>query len=297
MSSDTVQQDLEPAFKGMRPARSNDQTINTPEQPDPATCEFCGKTLYWLGPCINGIVKTWWMVEQCDCEKAVERQAAELAALEKKRRVEREELDRARKRERIERLIGNSGIGKRFQCRTFDRFVCATEEQKTCFEVAKKYADNFEEYLSNGTGLVLFGSVGTGKTHLAAAIALQLLSNGVPVVFKTSIDLFSDIRGTYNSDVSESKIMDTYNTTDLLIIDDLGKEKITTWSASMLFAIINARYERMLPTIITTNLGYNDLSNMLGDDRTRAEAIVSRIREQSVNLKMAWADYRMGHSA
>ena len=297
MSNDIAQKDLEPAFKGVRPARSNDPTINTPERPTPAICEFCGKSLYWIAPSINGTVKTWWMVEQCDCEKAIEYQAAELAALEEKRHAESEELDRARKRERIERLIGNSGIGKRFQQRTFENFKCTREEQKTCFEVAKKYAENFEEYLSNGTGLVLFGSTGTGKTHLAAAIALQLLSNGVPVVFKTSIDLFSDIRRTYDSEASESKMIDTYNTTDLLIIDDLGKEKITTWSASILFAIINARYERMLPTIITTNLGYDDLANMLGDDRTRAGAIVSRIKETSVNLKMAWADFRMGRSA
>lgn len=117
------------------------------------------------------------------------------------------------------------------------------------------------------------------------------------MVFKTSIDLFSDIRSSYHGEASEAKMIDTFNTADLLIIDDLGKEKISAWSASILFAIINARYERMLPTIITTNLGYDDLANTLGEDGTRAAAIVSRIKETSVNLKMAWADYRMGRGA
>ena len=59
MSNDTAQKGLEPAFNGMRAARSNDPAIITPEMPNPAICEFCGKTLYWLGPCINGVVKTW----------------------------------------------------------------------------------------------------------------------------------------------------------------------------------------------------------------------------------------------
>lgn len=298
MSSDTAQMglDLEPAFKGMRTARSNDPTIKTPGLPDPVKCEFCGKTLYWVGPCINGAVKLWWMVESCNCEKAVEHQASELAALEEKRRAEREELERARKRERIDRLIGNSGIGKRFQQRTFDNYKCSTEEQKKCFSDAKKYADNFGDYLSTGMGLILFGSVGTGKTHLAAAIALQLLGDGIPVVFKTSIDLFSDIRRTYDGEASESKMIDTYNSADLLIIDDLGKEKITTWSASTLFSIINARYERMLPTIFTTNLGYDELPKMLGDDHMRAQAIISRMQETCFSLRMVWEDYRACHS-
>lgn len=52
---------LDPAFKGMRTARSDDLTIKTPELPEPVQCEFCHKTLYWIGPCINGTVKSWWI--------------------------------------------------------------------------------------------------------------------------------------------------------------------------------------------------------------------------------------------
>lgn len=293
MKIDTQSQtDLKPLFSGLRIAKSNDPTVICDEHPEPAACAFCGKTLYWLAPCMNDTVTRWWQPEPCECEEAKADLERKQAAADAEKERERIEAENTRKMERIQRLIGKSGIGRRFQQRTFENFICSTADQRNCFTIAKNYADNFAEHAKDGSGLLMIGSIGTGKTHLAAAIALDLLSKGIPVVFKTSMDMFSDIRATYDTDASEEKVVDTYSTVDLLILDDLGKEKITTWSASMLFSIINARYEKMLPTIITTNLGCKELAATLGDDRTRADAIISRIQETSVAMKMVWNDHR-----
>lgn len=262
------------------------------EPPPPRPCEFCGKTLYWNGIARNGSVSAWWVPELCDCAQAKEKREADRKAEEERKAAEEAEADRKRKRDRIDRLIGQSGIGRRFMMRTFDNFVCETEDQTKCYEIALEYAEHFEQHAASGTGIFFAGKVGTGKTHLAAAIALYLMNKGTPVIFRTGIDMFADIRKAYSGDVSESAILGTYKTVDLLIIDDLGKEKMTEWAASMLFGIINARYENMLPTIITTNIGTAGLEKSFGEDTTRAQAIISRLQETSIDVPMKWGDYR-----
>ena len=203
---------------------------------------------------------------------------------------------RKRKQERIERLLGKSGIKKRFQRRTFEKFITDTPERVRCYQIAKRYADSFSIRYENGDGLYIEGTNGTGKTHLAAAIALQLINEGVPVVCKTSSDLLLDIKKAYDDEYTkESAVLDVYKSVDLLIIDDLGKEQCSDWSVSTLYSILNDRYEDMKPTIITTNYGAEDLIRALtpkGYDNTKIVAIISRLRETSTVITMAWDDYR-----
>ncbi len=290
MSEITASTDSKRAFDFVR---SCDGEFGGAEPPPPGTCKHCGATLYWRGLMMNGVVSHWWFVEPCECAEAQrERLENEKRAAEEKR-IADEAAERRRKQERIDRMIGQSGIGRRFQMRTFDNFVCTTDGQRKCFEIAKEYADGFKAHAQIGEGLFFAGTVGTGKTHLAAAIAIKLLNDGVPVIFRTGIDVFADIRKAYDGGrVSESDITETYKTVDLLVIDDLGKEKMTEWAASMLFGIINARYEKMLPTIITTNLDTEALRRTLGDEQTRAQAIISRLQETSIVVTMVWSDYR-----
>lgn len=208
------------------------------------------------------------------------------------------EAAQAKRRAKIERLLGRSGIKKRFQQRTFTNFIRDTPERRRCYDTAKTYADSFPQRAERGEGLYIEGTYGTGKTHLAAAIALQLIGCGVPVVCKTSGDLLADIKEAFDSgDATEYEILKAYKTVDLLIVDDLGKEQCTEWSVSTLYSILNDRYEDMKPTIITTNYNADELVRALtpkGGDGTKARAIISRLREVSTVITMAWADYRAG---
>ena len=267
------------------------------EPPPPSKCEFCGKELQPLGIVMLGEVFMWQpFPPRCDCERAqayweeYDRKKAEEKAAE-------EEQERRRvMQQKIERLLGRSGIKKRFQQRTFENFRCDTPGRKKCYGIAKEYADNFAYHRARGDGLYIEGTNGTGKTHLAAAIALQLIKQGVPVICKTSSDLLLDIKKSFdNEGAREHEILAVYKKVDLLIIDDLGKEQCSDWSMSTLYSILNDRYEDMKPTIVTTNYNADTLANALtpkGFDNTKIVAIISRLRETSTVMTMAWADIR-----
>lgn len=233
---------------------------------------------------------------RCDCEKA---QAYWTEYDRKKADREAAEAEEARQRamrQKIEKLLGKSGIKKRFQQRTFENFRRDTPERKRCYDIAKDYADNFALRRAAGDGLYIEGTNGTGKTHLAAAIALQLIGQGVPVICKTSSDLLLDIKRSFDGDgAREYEVLSVYKKVDLLIIDDLGKEQCSDWSVSTLYSIMNDRYEDMKPTIITTNYNADALARALtpkGFDNTKIVAIISRLRETSTVMTMAWTDIR-----
>lgn len=265
--------------------------------PEPKTCKYCGKTLYHECIVIAGKALVWWLnqPQRCDCAKAVEfwkRWDAKQEELRKAQAIAEEE---EQKRRKIEAILGKSGIKQRFLSRTFENFAVNNENRKA-YETAKEYVDNWQDNKDNGRGLYLEGTCGTGKTHLAVAIALKLINQGVPVICKTSIDLLADIKQSYEYDstVNEEEVLTAYKTADLLIIDDLGKERATEWSVPILYRIINDRYENMLPTIITTNYNTDSLIEKLtvSGDRETAEAIISRFKGSASCVTMAWEDYR-----
>lgn len=265
--------------------------------PEAGRCEYCGKTLEPRGLVFGNEIMMWNpILPRCDCEQAaaywqeVDRQEAERKAREE------DEKRRRAMRSRVDKLLGQSGIKKRFQQRTFPNFRTDTPGRKKNYSIAKEYADNFAYHQAKGDGLYIEGTNGTGKTHLVAAIALQLIHEGVPVICKTSSDLLLDIKKSFDGDgMRESEVMDIYKRVDLLIIDDLGKEHCSDWSMSTLYSILNDRYEDMKPTIVTTNYNADALVAALtpkGFDNTKIVAIISRLREVSTVMTMAWADIR-----
>lgn len=274
------------------------------EIPEPVECEFCGRKLYHEALVMGRTVLMFAPFPQrCTCDRA-KAKWAEADAEEARQKAEAEkEAAQAKRRAKIERLLGRSGIKKRFQQRTFANFIRDTPERRRCYDTAKTYADSFPQRAERGEGLYIEGTYGTGKTHLAAAIALQLIGCGVPVVCKTSGDLLADIKEAFDSgDATEYEILKAYKTVDLLIVDDLGKEQCTEWSVSTLYSILNDRYEDMKPTIITTNYNADELVRALtpkGGDGTKARAIISRLREVSTVITMAYFGLEVlfrGHS-
>lgn len=282
----------------LTPQQARERGIPWDKEPPPSeTCEFCGKEIQPVGIFFMGRIMFWQPNKpRCDCEKAQayweeqDRQEAERKA------AEQEEKRRKVMQEKVERLLGRSGIKRRFQQRTFPNFRCDTTGRKKNYQIAKEYADNFAYHKARGDGLYIEGTNGTGKTHLAAAIALQLINEGIPVVCKTSSDLLGDIKRSFSLEgTKEQEMLDAYKKVDLLIIDDLGKEQCSDWSMSTLYTILNDRYEDMMPTIVTTNYNADELVEALtpkGFDNTKIVAIISRLRETSTVMTMAWDDIR-----
>ncbi|MFR2541513.1 MAG: ATP-binding protein [[Eubacterium] siraeum] len=269
---------------------------STQPVPKPEKCKYCGKTLYYECVVLMGQAMIWNLEKpRCDCEKAVAFWKGWDAKQEKIKKEKELAEEQELRKQKIESILGKSGIKKRYLSRTIDSFS-VTAENKRSFEVATDYIKNFREYFTQGKGLYLEGPCGTGKTHLAIAIALAIINTGVPVICKTSIDILGDIKRCYerNSEVTEEEVLEAYKTVDLLIIDDLGKEQVTEWSVPVLYSILNERYEALLPTIITTNYNTSALAEKLsakGDTETAA-AIISRFVESYKRVTMAWADYR-----
>lgn len=269
---------------------------STQPVPKPEKCKYCGKTLYYECVVLMGQAMIWNLEKpRCDCEKAVAFWKGWDAKQEKIKKEKELAEEQELRKQKIESILGKSGIKKRYLSRTIDSFS-VTAENKKSFEVATDYIKNFREYFTQGKGLYLEGPCGTGKTHLAIAIALAIINTGVPVICKTSIDILGDIKRCYerNSEVTEEEVLEAYKTVDLLIIDDLGKEQVTEWSVPVLYSILNERYEALLPTIITTNYNTSALAEKLsakGDTET-ATAIISRFVESYKRVTMAWADYR-----
>jgi len=192
---------------------------------------------------------------------------------------------------KIERLFDQSRLGKRFRERTFETFEIR-DYNKKALEIALDYAKNFDSHKEKGEGLFITGGYGVGKTHLAAAIANYLISNGIAtVIFGNVTTLLGRIRHTYSdgSQYEEQQVMKELYDVDLLIIDDLGKEKPTEWVEEKLYTVINERYENYRPIVVTSNLELEEIEQRL---ENCGGAIVSRIIEMCRGIKIVGPDFR-----
>ena len=270
---------------------------NLSEIPEPQVCEYCGSVREYRCPVVGGRIRAILPPEPCSCTKAVEER--NYKAQEEKRIQGEIERNRSMQemKEKIEKLLSDSGIKERFKQRTFETFIATTEQEKRAKAVAQRYAENFLTTVAQkGSCLRFEGTKGTGKTHLAAAIALDLINRGVPVIFKSVGDLFLDIRNTFNrGEKTEEEILDVYKKVDLLVIDDIDKAKYTEWSVSVLYQIINDRYENMKPTVVTANNGNDDLVRIMTPPQgisDVAESIVSRLCEDFTVIMLTGKDKR-----
>jgi len=103
--------------------------------------------------------------------------------------------------------------------------------------------------------LVMMGTYGSGKTHLAAAIANYRAGLGDPPLFVMVPDLLDHLRATFspNSNVTFDRRFDEIRTAPLLVLDDLGTQSMTPWVREKLYQLFNHRYNAELPTVITTS--------------------------------------------
>jgi DNA replication protein DnaC len=188
------------------------------------------------------------------------------------------------KRRETERLLGKSGLGKRFAGRKFETFNVTAETQEA-YDACVAFCDTFSE---DSKGIRLTGNYGCGKTHLTASIIHRLAEQGIGGVFVVVPELLRAIRKGYSSPNEDAdKLVRLTEEAPLLVLDDLGAEKPSDWVREQLYVIINRRYENMLPTIVTTNCTTAELVERLG------ERTVSRLIEMTDAYKITADDYRL----
>lgn len=172
----------------------------------------------------------------------------------------------------VEALLGEWPAGladQRFDnFRSVDVATLPPDSRKSLAQ-AHNEAANFAE---NPVGwLVLVGDVARGKTHLAAAIKNYRDDIGEPTLFMTVPDLLDYLRATYapSSDVTYDRGFDAIRNTPVLILDDYGAHSSTAWAEEKLFQLLNYRLNARLPTVITTNLRFDEPDSLMPGQQER----------------------------
>lgn len=141
----------------------------------------------------------------------------------------------------------------------------------------------------------IYGPTESGKTLLAAFLLLEaqkgIYLEGGPkdqfdiCIFVTTDQLIANIRDAFNDRERELRLINKYSRVRVLVLDDFGTIKPTDWVISILYTIINNRYENIKDTIITSNYSLPDLANLFGDDRitSRIDRMCKKIRKNIIH--------------
>lgn len=208
----------------------------------------------------------------CLCKCEAERRAAEEA--------ERKRFERMREVEKMRRI----GFPESEMANW--NFAADDMANPKISHVAHNYAANFNKMIERGKGLLLYGTVGTGKSFHAACIVNALIDKGYPCLMTNFSRLVNTIQGMYDG---KQQYIDGLNKFDLLVIDDLSAERDTDFMNEIVFNIIDSRYRAGLPLIITTNLTAEEIKNPAD---IRKQRTYSRLLEMTIPVEVNGVDRR-----
>ena len=211
---------------------------------------------------------------------------------------------------RASRMLRRTQIPHRYANCTLDNFESSFGGAHRTLGAAHLRARRFVESYpleTNGTGLLLTGSIGVGKTHLAVGILQALVAErGATGLFCDYRDLLKQVQNSYNRAVSatELEVLAPVFDAEILVLDELGASKPTDWVWDTVAHILNTRYNDRRTTIITTNyanfgpLGMESGSSVRQMSREESlgdrigERMRSRLQEMCVVVEMHGEDFR-----
>lgn len=240
------------------------------DEPEPRACPHCGAALEPLGAALAGRV-AWVSAAPCPCEGAVSEREAEARR--------RANLAAKEEEARREKVLARAGIPRRYWAAEADR---------------PEFAEYIASFAGNGgAGLYIHG----GRRCRQDA---RRLRHGQAVRRGGLRGRIPDRQGharAREGDVDEGgteAAVARYAKCDVLVLDDLGKEDATEWSVGTVFSVLDARYEDMRPTIVTSNYAPGALADRLArrGERVTAEAIASRISQTCRPVYLGGRDRR-----
>jgi DNA replication protein DnaC len=156
------------------------------------------------------------------------------------------------KQQANDRALATARIQRRYSHCELTNFEQHYDSLRDAFRRAVRFVEQFPVV---DKGLLLIGSHGVGKTHLAVAILKTVIrTKGARAYFYETGELLKLVRDTYASDTNEMEVLRPVLDADLLVLDDLGVEKTSEWVQEMLGHVVNIRYSERRPTVFTTNL-------------------------------------------
>lgn len=215
------------------------------------------------------------LCDQCNAEEEATARAARLAR----------QGDRSRKLDH--------DLGERYAAYSFESFPVVDAVREAAVERVRSAA--LDDVLGRRRNLVLFGSVGAGKTSLAVSAAKLLVERGMAARFFVVRDWLDLVRASFDEPNDADSIA---KTTELLVFDDLGAERTTPFALEKLLGVIDHRYRNKRPIIVTSNFAPSELVEQLHQADPRiGQRIVSRLMEDTEAVRLEASDLRIAERA
>ncbi|WP_317725153.1 ATP-binding protein [Clostridium tetani] len=185
-----------------------------------------------------------------------------------------------------------SGINVEQSRQSFGNYKCYNDITKLCKNTAIQYYKNFDSIKDKRENSIAFlGQVGSGKTHLSIAIAVNLLENKkIPVLYMPYRDVITSIKQNMLDREYYVKQLGRYQKAKVLIIDDLFKGKVTESDVNILFELINYRYLNCLPSIISSEFTAEEILNF---DEGVGSRILEMCEDYTVEIHGKENNYRI----
>ena len=262
------------------------QSTSSPPISEPPPSEQC-ETVDAICPTHGAYAARVYRIEHCrPIQTGCPQCGEERRAAEAERKEREAQAERSRK---VHALLSSAGLPARFADRSFDSYTAKEQGQKIALGVCRAFAEAWPEKRAAGGSLVLSGAPGTGKTHLACAIANYVMREHLAsAAFGSVATMLRHIKDTYrkDSDRSEQDAINDLVRPDLLILDEVGVQIGSEHEKLLMFEVLNSRYQELRPTILISNLSASELEGFLG------QRVMDRYRECGSVLAFDWQSFR-----